>query len=637
MTLRILATTLALLFLACAPRTLHAATPPLVLHAGTTSFPLTGHIDVLEDKSGKLTIDEVSSPAIAARFKPDNRRVLNFGVTSSVYWLRFSVANDAAAAKRWLLELAFPNMDYLDLYVTGVDGGFDLMRAGDMRPMSIRAFKHRNPVFPLFIDGTVTCYLRADAGGARVVMPLTLWTPDAFASADNRKVLVNGCYFGAMLVMVVYNLFIFLSLRDRNYLYYILDIFCLALFVFAAEGFLLEFVLGEMPEINRYTYIFAELALLTGLLFCRNFLTTRRTAPALDRIMQFLMLGGCIALFAGAVMPVEKFRLLQTALSVGSSATALTTAVVCLRRGVHPARYYLAARIFRIAGVFTFALAMYNLIPLNFLTTSSLQIGSIFEVLLLSFALADRINVMQREKEDAQAEALRASHLASIGELAAGVAHEINTPVNTIINSADLILENRDRRDTERDVEVIKKEGRRIATIARSLLFYSRRPDREKVPFAVTELLQGTMDILGARLRREKVTVSVRVLPDIGDVSVHPQQIEQVFLNVLTNAMHALGERHGDTGGVKNVEIAAAGVRIGSRSFVRVTFRDNGVGIPAALLEQVKEPFVTTKKTGAGLGLSISRRIIDEHGGDIGIDSREGDYTEIRIDLPVAA
>jgi signal transduction histidine kinase len=255
-------------------------------------------------------------------------------------------------------------------------------------------------------------------------------------------------------------------------------------------------------------------------------------------------------------------------------------------------------------------------------------------VVLLSFALADRINVMRREKEEAQAEAIRASHLAALGELAAGVAHEINTPLNTIINSADLILENEDRKDTEHDVDVIKKQGRRIATIVKSLLFFSRSPEKEKVPFAVSELLQGTLDMIGARLRKENVKLTIQIPPGLMDVMVHPQQIEQVFLNILTNAVHALNEKHGNAPDSKTLEIAASEIMVNDRPFVRVTFMDNGIGIPAALLDTVKGSFVTTRKSGTGLGLSISQQIIDEHGGAIGIESREGEYTKVSVDLP---
>lgn len=610
------------------------ASSPLILQSNTESTALSGHLDILEDKTGKLTITDVSSPATAKLFRPDRRAVPNFGMKSSVYWVRFTIGNEAAAQKRWLLELDFPFMDYLDLYVPVDGGGFDRMQAGDMRPMSIRKFRHRNPVFPVFIGGPdKTFYLRIDAGG-RTIVPLTLWSQEAFSRMDNRRGLVDGCYFGAMMVMIAYNFFIFLSLRDRNYLYYILDIFFFTLYMFCLKGFLIDFVSGEMPLISNYASIFLAPVILAGLVFCRNFLATERNTPSIDRIIKILMLAAVLSIPAIFAVSPEVWKRAMSVFAPCTSITAMIAGVVCLRRGYHPARYYVGARIFRVLGIFTVVLGMYNILPMNLLASFGLQMGSILEVLLLSFALADRINVMRREKEEAQADAIRASHLASLGELAAGVAHEINTPVNTIIISADLVLENEEREGMARDIDIIKKQGRRIATIVRSLLFFARQSDAEKVPFAIGEMLQGTLDMMGAKLRQENINVTMQVPPDLAHVLVHPQQIEQVFLNILTNAMHALDEKHGVAMEIKSLEIAATELSLHGRPFVRVAFLDNGIGIPAGLIDSVKKSFVTTKKTGTGLGLSISRQIIDEHGGALVIESREGEYARVCIDLP---
>jgi signal transduction histidine kinase len=205
-----------------------------------------------------------------------------------------------------------------------------------------------------------------------------------------------------------------------------------------------------------------------------------------------------------------------------------------------------------------------------------------------------------------------------------------------MILSADLVLENDDRDEVLRDIAIIKKQGRRIAAIVKSLLFFARQSDADKVPFAIGEMLQGTLDMMGAKLRQENINVIVRIPPALKNVLVHPQQIEQVFLNILTNAMHALNEKHGVNREPKKLEIYAAGLTLHDRPFVRVTFHDNGSGIAAGLIGRVQNPFVTTRKTGNGLGLSISRQIIEEHGGFLGIESREGEYTTVNIDLLAA-
>jgi two-component system, sensor histidine kinase LadS len=612
------------------------ASPPLVLHHTTESFPLSGHIDILEDKTGNVTIGQVSSPEMYGVFRSDPGKVPNFGISTSTYWLRFTIQKDMDASSQWLLELDFPHLNYVDVFVPRHEGGFDQMQAGNMRPMSVRRFSHRNPVFPLNVDASpMTVYLRCSTRG-RAVMPLTIRTQDDFQRMDHIRDLLAGCYFGAILVMCGYNVFIFLSLRDRNYFYYILDIFFYALVQFYFEGFLIEFDGGKLPWIDSHAIVLCSFPVLAGLTFTRSFLATKQNLPTIDRLMKWLMLAVLPLIPGSFILPATHIRYAFMVTSLCASILALVAGVACLKQGFHPARFFLGARVFRAFSTISVTLGTNNYLPWAIPVQFGLRIGSILDVLFLSFALADRINIMRREKEIAEAEAIRASHLASIGEMAAGVAHEINTPVNTIINSADLILENEDREDTEHDVAAIKKEGRRIATIARSLLFFSRRTDDEKIPFAVSELLQGALDLVGGRLRREKVAITIRVPGGLSDVFVHPQQIEQVFLNILTNAMQALTERHGDAQDVKNVGIVADDTLTNGRHFVRIAFRDNGIGIPASLLGTVKDAFVTTKKSGTGLGLSISRQIIEEHGGSIDIESSEGEYTEIAVTLPAA-
>lgn len=399
---------LALFF--CTPFTAAGASPPLVLHATTASAPLAGHIDILEDKAGQLTIKEVSAPAAAALFKPDPRPVPHFGYTSAVYWVRFTIDNEAVAEKRWLLELNFPLANYLDFYAPATGSGFERMQAGAMRPMSIRKFQHRNPVFPVFIDGSgQTFYLRIDARG-RTLLPLTLWTPEAFARMDSRRNMVHGCYFGAMMVMFVYNLFVFLSLRDKNYLFYIIDIFCFALFVFFSNGFLIEFISGDTPLINTYAPLNVAFGLFAGLLFSRNFLDTARNAPFIDRIFKILLWVAFLSIPAFFVVPPDFWKRAIAVVTGGASIFGLTAGVICFRRRYHPARYFVAARSFRMLGIGSFVFGANNLLATSLLTNFGLQIGSILEVLLTSFALADRISIMRREREEEMFERSRLEH-----------------------------------------------------------------------------------------------------------------------------------------------------------------------------------------------------------------------------------
>lgn len=618
---------LLLFLLLCTAFPCAAASPPLVLPSSTASARLSGHIDILEDKTGTLTINEVNSPETAKLFKPDTRAVPNFGMTTSVYWVRFMIENEAEAEKRWLLELDFPHMDYLDLYVPSEGGGFDRMQAGDMRPMSIRKFRHRNPVFPVVIgtQGT-TLYLRVDGGG-RTIMPLTVWSPEAFSRMDHRRGLIDGGYFGAMLVMIAYNFFIFLSLRDRNYLYYILDILFVALFVFFSKGFLIEFISAEMPSINKYSFLLNMSALFAGLLFCRNFLATARNAPFIDRIIKILMLVSVLSIPAFFIVSPEAWKSAMAVVTACASATGMIAGVVCLRRGYHPARYYVGARIFRVLGVFTVVLGMHNILPLNLLTSFGLQIGSLFEVVLLSFALADRINIMRREKEKAETEACSSSSRALIGEMAAGVAHEVNNPLAGVMLCFQGIITSKEGDPVREElIKAVETGLVKIQTTVAHLLNFSRMSATETKPTDIGKLVGDVLMLCKYQLEKLNIEVVTNLAANLPSQLLDENKIGQVLANLIFNASHAMGE-----GG----RLTISTVREGEWCVLCVA--DTGKGIAPDVLPRIFEPFFTTMEVGkgTGLGLSMSKSIVEAHGGSINMESTQGVGSTCRIRLPL--
>lgn len=251
----------------------------------------------------------------------------------------------------------------------------------------------------------------------------------------------------------------------------------------------------------------------------------------------------------------------------------------------------------------------------------------------------ERILRETAEKLEFQRGAMRTAHLAALGEMAAGVAHEVNNPINGIINYAQ-IMTNMSSADTrENDIaRRILKEGDRIASIVGSLLSFGRGGEKERCHTSVQEILDDTLALSEAQIRKDMIRLTVDIAPDLPAVFVNPSQIQQVFLNLIINSRHALNHRHAGVGGAKNMVIRGEKINSGGQNSVRITFRDNGAGIPADVLEKVMNPFFTTKPVGqgTGLGLSISYGIISDHGGVLEINSREGEYTEVTVDLPSA-
>jgi signal transduction histidine kinase len=238
-----------------------------------------------------------------------------------------------------------------------------------------------------------------------------------------------------------------------------------------------------------------------------------------------------------------------------------------------------------------------------------------------------------------EAEAARASHLASLGELSAGVAHEINNPINGIINCAQILLNKRAADGLVNDLAGrINTEGRRIADIVRGLLSFARDRREEKRPTGVGEILAEALDLTQAQMKKEGIDFRITMPAGLPDVVSNPQQIQQVFMNVISNARHALNKKPCGPDGDKLLEISGEPVQVDGRRTVRVVFLDHGVGIPAAVLPKIMEPFFSTKPagTGTGLGLSISHGIVSDHGGTLRVESAEGRFTKVIIELPAA-
>ncbi len=241
------------------------------------------------------------------------------------------------------------------------------------------------------------------------------------------------------------------------------------------------------------------------------------------------------------------------------------------------------------------------------------------------------------ERTSLQAEAMRSAHLASLGELAAGVAHEINNPINGIINYAQILADEAREADGEMDIPVrIIKEGNRIANIVRSLLSFARERKEGKAPVYVHDIIRECFALVDTQLRKDGIIVRSDIPQNLPPIVVHFQQIQQVFLNIINNAQYALNEKYPGTDKGKILDIRAEEVMVNGSPHVAITFHDRGAGMPDRIRNRVMDPFFTTKPkgVGTGLGLSISHGIIGDHGGNLTIKSVEGEYTKVQIVLP---
>jgi PAS domain S-box-containing protein len=236
-------------------------------------------------------------------------------------------------------------------------------------------------------------------------------------------------------------------------------------------------------------------------------------------------------------------------------------------------------------------------------------------------------------------ELMRADHLASIGKLAAGVAHEINNPINGIINYAQILLNRSGQENMEKDIAGrIIKESDRIAGIVSSLLSFSRDNKGAKAPVYVEEILDDSLALTEIQLKKKGIKINIDVPHDLPRIFANKQQIEQVMLNMINNSRYALLEKYPQDHNDKIIGISGKKIIKGGGHYVRIIFYDNGTGIPREIQGKITDPFFSTKPEGegTGLGLSISHGIVMDHQGSFKIESREGEFTRIIIDLPAA-
>ena len=263
-------------------------------------------------------------------------------------------------------------------------------------------------------------------------------------------------------------------------------------------------------------------------------------------------------------------------------------------------------------------------------------------ILLIMRDLSERRR-LEGEKQDMQQELFQKSKLASIGELSAGVAHEINNPLNCIINFAELLRKpstqgDSDTGDTvdQKMVQGIIDEGQRIAKIVQNLLTFARRDSHDLAPVHLGEVIKSSMSLFARQFEIEGILVDIHVEPGLPVVIGDASRLRQVILNMISNARNALRDR---ALGSKRFTIKTQGIQRGLQRYVQMEFHDTGVGIAKQNLDKVFDPFFTTRREtgGTGLGLSVSFGIVQEYGGTISIDSDEGVSTRFVIEIPAVA
>lgn len=540
--------------------------------------------------------------------------------------------------------------------------------------------------------------------------------------ANNTALLMNrdvyfGLYTGAVLIMFVYNLFLFLSVRDKNYFLYISYMLFTWLTQISIMGYTTKFFWHNSNWMHQHSVvIFSILGLIFGIYFTLNFLKVEHYIPKLAVYFKILLVVSIIVLVLSVSTGSSIFFPIMQLLTLLSCILAYLSAIVIyFKKKYTPARYYLIAWSILIVGVILFLIKDYEIIPYNNFTIYMLQIATVVEISLLSFALADSINFVKKENESIQKQALATSlenqkliqeqniileqkvkerteeleeinhtlndtltdlkstqsqlvdaeKMAALGQLTAGIAHEINNPINFVTSNIkplqldidDLreIINKYERLDLEGDIpqqlkqindfkrqidlDFVNKEissllsgisegAKRTAEIIRSLRNFSRVDETDMKPVDLNEGLASTLVLV-----RNNIPDNLTVIKEFGvipKVECLPGKINQVFMNLVSNAIQAIKSKDEPA---EEEFLTVKTWSIDDKVFISI--KDSGTGMTEEVKNKIFEPFFTTKDIGegTGLGLSIVFGIIEKHKGNIEVISQLGEGTEFIITL----
>lgn len=405
MTTRIIKSICLLLLLFTWPGASRAA---VVLAEGQTSREITSDLQFLRDESARLGVAELLRRP-DAEWQQNGDETFSHGYTTANWWLRFPVGNARAETSRFLLELAYPVLDQVEVWVLDGNNHVDAhYQLGDKQPFHERILQHRFFLIPLELSpgGERTVLLRLHSASS-MQAPLTLWDERAYHEQDQHVLLAEGVFFGGMALMVLYSFFVFMALRDRLYFYYVLFVFSLLVFLASLKGLSFQFLWPQATQWNDRVLIVTLASMMaSGGLFTIRFLRIREHMPRFFWLTLGLVVVTSLTVVLAFFMTYGQLMQPLIVIAALSCLVLLGGGAWRWRQGDRSARFYTIAWGSMLLGGVVLALNKFQLLPQNFLTENAMQMGVAAEVILLSLAIVDRINEERRQRFQAQQDIL---------------------------------------------------------------------------------------------------------------------------------------------------------------------------------------------------------------------------------------
>jgi len=596
---------------------------------GDGELNLGPHVDILEDPDGSLTVQQVSG-SFADRFMPATTQNPSFGFTRSTYWLRFTLDMSAVVGQRWYLVQRHPIIDHLTLYAPVEEEVFAATEMGDALPFGERVLEHREFVFPLDTrtQGQRTYYMKVSGKGA-LSLELKLSSADGLIERTYLEQLVFGLFYGALLVMLVYNLVLYLSVRDIAYLWYILFLGAFILCFVNINGLGLQYLWRNMPRLNEGYPVFAVFGMLALVQYSRAFLDLANQHAGYERYLQRVLYAFIAALLAAFVLPAPWSYHLSTVVVLVTVLSLNWIGIGIWRRGYRAARFYVAAWSLFMFGLFVFFLDNVGWIPHTGLSNYSPHIGSAWAVVLLSLALGERIKILEAERDALERrnhETLQ-RHFEEVQRLDRDkmvfleyLSHELNTPLNWLA-SAQMLEAGKLPRELEEAVDMVHKGQDRLQGLVSVSLRYFELSSRQQLPELTPCAPMWKLDRLlreesRAALMAERVIRLINRIPADLCVEASDAELSEVLAILLDNAIQFSED---------GSEVRAEARFEDDGGHVVLCIADGGRGIAAEALQSIFEPFFMVGSNhridGFGLSLPTARVMIEQIGGQIWAES----------------
>lgn len=382
-------------------------TRPVILEDSSDRVDFSRDLSYFEDPDASYDIERIRSEWNSIASFDEPKEAYNFGFSESAYWFHTEVENRSSQTTDWVIEGLYPIIDRMDLFLVRENGRIEHYEAGDAVVFDSRGRDHNNINFGIDLaqGERVDLYFRVETSGA-VQMPLLIWTNEAFSASDHQSRFVFGLYYGLLLCMAVFNLLIFISTKDVNYLWYVSYIVFYGLLQFTLNGLSFEHFWPEHAWWNnRAVSFFIAMGMFSILGFSRSFLVLKNNVPWLNRVivtvMAFFPFMALAAMISPAYGPVIRVTTFVASVSV---LFILAGGCITLFQGFKPARYFMIAWSALLAGMMLYTLKTFGYLPANFLTNYGIQIGSAFEVILLSLAMEARLRLLMMENQQIQKE-----------------------------------------------------------------------------------------------------------------------------------------------------------------------------------------------------------------------------------------